>query len=493
MRFIAPMKFLGAKKLFSWPSNLSPAQAWVTLSLISRLVMEVTVISLWYQAIFTVEGMAWGRIWLILTIIPFVSFLLAMGMQKRKWKMPARWGVFLTWLVFALFASLKLLLFPGTAIFLAELLKQPFQFIFVPEANPTGFFHLFFVGLLVLRGVSLAKAQASLLGVQTSFQMGLVWLLLYGMGFAIRHAVDATIGLYLFLFLGLVAMTTARLSGLTELRGGRLAHFGLGWLTSVLAAALAVVGLAVAAGWLATNQVIVFIVRALAYLVTLVTGLLMMLVMPIVLALGRFLPVIIDFINRLIARLSSISLPKFLTDAATHISQALEKVIPYLMAARGLLLVGLLVLVLVSILLALHLRDRRHNDREEEDTAAAPPEDINFLRRLLDKLLQKARGLRLHSPGQILAAARIRQIYRQLMLLCKKLGAERKPSLTPLEFVPQLETVFPSGRPELDCITEAYVRVRYGEYPETMREIEQVETAWNQLRQEGKSLLRKKK
>ena len=93
----------------------------------------------------------------------------------------------------------------------------------------------------------------------------------------------------------------------------------------------------------------------------------------------------------------------------------------------------------------------------------------------------------------MLAAARIRRIYIQLMELCGDLGKSRPAALTPLEFLPVLMDLFPGFENDLQIITQAYLRVRYGELPETRMEVNQVEAAWAQINAHGKELLDKQK
>ena len=79
---------------------------------------------------------------------------------------------------------------------------------------------------------------------------------------------------------------------------------------------------------------------------------------------------------------------------------------------------------------------------------------------------------------------------------CSKLTAKytnRRFSQTPLEFLPSLQGLFPDLMVELDTITEAYLRVRYGELPETASEVEYVERAWRLIQVEGQTKLREKR
>ena len=58
------------------------------------------------------------------------------------------------------------------------------------------------------------------------------------------------------------------------------------------------------------------------------------------------------------------------------------------------------------------------------------------------------------------------------------------------EFLPELGELFTTQTEDLRVITEAYVRVRYGEFPESRAEIEAVESAWQRLLEEGQRLKR---
>jgi hypothetical protein len=101
----------------------------------------------------------------------------------------------------------------------------------------------------------------------------------------------------------------------------------------------------------------------------------------------------------------------------------------------------------------------------------------------LDALAARVRPLR-----RQLAAAYIRRIYAQLMDLFHELGRPRPVSRTPIEFLPAMQELLPSVRQELLLITQAYTRVRYGDYPESLAEIEFAEKAWQRVLEEGKKL-----
>jgi hypothetical protein len=93
---------------------------------------------------------------------------------------------------------------------------------------------------------------------------------------------------------------------------------------------------------------------------------------------------------------------------------------------------------------------------------------------------------RLRPVQRHLAAARIRRIYQELMDLCEARALPRLPARTPLEFLPEMAEVFPASGEDLALITQAYLRVRYGEYPESHEEVDAVEAAWQRVSEQAK-------
>jgi hypothetical protein len=145
------------------------------------------------------------------------------------------------WLVTAVFASLKLIIFPHTAMTLMELISLPVRFILLPNIEGRGFYHLLIVFCWSGAGYRWQvhpPNAAEYRSVSTVADA----VIIYGIAFAPLHPVEASIGLYTFLFFGLISMSAARISGLSEMRGAKIPRFGGGWLMSMLVAGLAVVG-----------------------------------------------------------------------------------------------------------------------------------------------------------------------------------------------------------------------------------------------------------
>jgi hypothetical protein len=112
------------------------------------------------------------------------------------------------------------------------------------------------------------------------------------------------------------------------------------------------------------------------------------------------------------------------------------------------------------------------------------------LRRSFSRMASRLENaLRFRRTGDLLAAARIRRIYARLLNLSASLDHPRPAAFTPLEFLPGLEALFPGMQADLATITNAYLRVRYGELSETLQEVEAVESAWKRISAEGRSRL----
>ncbi|GAB4271238.1 MAG: hypothetical protein Kow0080_16440 [Candidatus Promineifilaceae bacterium] len=78
-------------------------------------------------------------------------------------------------------------------------------------------------------------------------------------------------------------------------------------------------------------------------------------------------------------------------------------------------------------------------------------------------------------------ALSIRRIYQRLVYEAEQLGFPRDETVTPYEFLPTLLAIWPHHEQELSLITQAYVRIRYGEAPESQDELHQIEAAWSRI------------
>jgi len=475
----------------STPSAPSPAQPlvirirfWSEIARLMVILMELILVSGWYSGL-DADQNTWAGIALVLGLVVIISHYLARLLNVLRITERRRRVIFIAWALLAMFGSLKLLIFPHQPTTLMELLVFPFLVI-GPQQNPSlgGFIHLLLVGFLIWRGVALAASTSTLTQVQRSFQFGIFFLLLYG--FSLGRADRASyILVFVFLILGVLGIASARMSLVSDLRGGRAGGFSRQWVLAIGLSTLALVGLSLLAG--------VVFELPMQWLVKLASGLIMGLLGILLVVIAYPLLWLVNLIGPLITDLFA-NMPQFelfnmVEEWMENLDQfqlgISENVSQVLTASRvGLRLLAVAAVILVALVL-LRFRAVRHRAETDEvvsnvDATFRWPWQGRDPRPILSAF-----------PGarRWLAAAHVRRIYAELMALFRKLERPRPDSLTPLEFLPHMQTVLPEESAELEQITTAYIAVRYGQYPETQEEVQAIQQAWSRVRSAGRKKL----
>jgi hypothetical protein len=284
----------------------------------------------------------------------------------------------------------------------------------------------------------------------------------------------------------LAGMSLARIADLSDSFGSRLPGFTSQWAVGIGLAVVIVVFLGLAASWIFDLNVAQFLGRGILVLLQLVFGAIILISSPILLAIVSA----VRFLLQLLApNLGEILEPadldlsnQMLDDLQSQITDATRT------DPRLFVMIGVLVLIVVVTIIQLRWRPFERITRGEEDSSNL---EVNFrLPRTLKNIFpNRSRRKRRRTAKSLIAAARIRYTYAQLMDLCDKLGKPRPRSLTPTEFLPRMDSLFPPYHPELELITKAYNKVRYGELPETSKDIEDVLEAWKKISLFGKEIL----
>ncbi len=146
----------------------------------------------------------------------------------------------------------------------------------------------------------------------------------------------------------------------------------------------------------------------------------------------------------------------------------------------ALALVGGLLLVARMIRRLMAEREKEDDlDRESVWSAQDLVDDLkNSLRQGLDNVRAWMSQL---GDRKKRSAASIRKIYASMVDLAAEAGHPRRPATTPYEHRRTLYRAFPEGREAVDTITEAYVRVHYGEAPDSRKEMQQIVRCWEQV------------
>lgn len=474
--------------------------AWNTLALVALTIMNAS----WAAAFLRVPDFSGVQqsIFIILayfTLLQFVTSAVVMVTRSLRLEQSIERSISVGLLVLAILVAVRVLFYPGQSQALGMAIQRYLSaftnlgFALRPEASTTILILIFW-----RRGLELGRHWVGPRVVQRDFRIALVALLILGFAAASLGRPLPYIQVFTCLFAALMSMGAARLSALSRTRGGRSIPFDRKWFLAVSVGAggvISIIGmLAYIGGEPLARGLGALIVRGVSVLGA---GLLLLLRPAIVL--------VTDLFNRLLSLLlplMSQSQTEFQgMPTSDEISQMVQQLSGEIMPAPFsgdllgviriiLITLGILVLILVVYLSVRNTRAgkfwRNLEQGERERIAISIPD---YFRSLINRVIRPGDKLGPLSPAaQVIAAARIRQIYRRLLGLSARLGLERNEAQTPLEFLLELPAVFPGSQPQLEAITRAYQRVRYGEYPESGQEVDHVETAWQEVRKKARAL-----
>jgi len=479
---------------------------WREIALFSLIIMELSFAVLWYRVLLSFwERITYMRALAVFGGILFISFILTRFMNYISLKIKIQRIVLFILLIVSLLVGLNTLLYPSEGVGLGGIIVRLFRsFNNTTSYIPAEFVLMLIILFVIWRGASLARKRIDPGRFLSSFRIGIVLLFAYGISFGFTENTSLSI-LYLFLFFSLLGLSVARISALGRLRGGHSINFDKRWLIGIVLAIMLILSITIIAANLVSGQELDIEINIFGWILFVLT----LLISPFVWVTLYLFSVldqwihfdrILQSLSELFGRLQSV-FEGFLT-ILDSLKGALDFsfVINFIEALKAIQPIILWIVILLVVFLFLRSLVRyflnESTEVEEEYQAISGQEDLlGLLRAALRKGIRKmTTGLEqvfnLDSARKFLMAARIRRIYARLLDLSDKLGHPRPLSSTPLEFLPSLESLLPDSKRELDVITQAYLRVRYGEFPETHQEVEIVETAWNHVRSHGQDQLK---
>jgi hypothetical protein len=474
---------------------------WRELSIIAMMCMEISWIVPWYRSLTPATyAVSLARVFLVLMGILLLANISMRVMNFLDLKISIRRGVIFILLVISVFVGLKLLLYQSDPIQVGELLDRPFKaFGDVRGIIPDEFLIIVFVLVVFWRGLSLASKYIDPISVRHNFYLGLAMFTAFIFINTLVTGETPGFMLYLFFVSALIALASARIFTITQLRGGATNPFDLPWFLGIFVTTLVTVGLAGLVAWLFSGQT--SIVGAIGSLILGIFSVLMLaLISPLIFLAERFLTMspnvsgafqnVIDVLDDLRNTFGAMANNLF---NLFNIPSLLN----WMQLLKPVLLWGFVIAISIAIMYSISrwLFKERYSDRDNLESIIEPGDLMRLLRQAVQNQLAKLGQIlrdrsRLRSGQRWLAAAKIRRIYARLMDLCSKLDNPRPPAHTPLEFLPALEGLFPEGKEEVRTITHAYLRVRYGELPESNQEVTMVESAWERVKTMGKEGLR---
>jgi hypothetical protein len=427
----------------------------------------------------------------------YITSIFLMGMSLMRFREDVKRAAAGIWL-FILIAYLPAILYPqlqiGHIFKLERYLARIFQlnFLFTTE----------FLGSVIVIyfwriGLTLSNYWIGTLAVGRYFRTSTILMIALGFVATSMGFIVPVLELFLLLFSGLMAMSSARISSAGFKRGGGWTPFRSSFFIIFIFSAAGVIALILALTNAVSGPIAAFVNRLIF-----VIGVLFSWVA--VVAFGPIFIFILGLVERILNRLKPFAgtieeeIAPAMTELQAMLQEAAQETQPFPFAARINEILGLLLPILGIVLLlslgyyalkrtrAARLWENLDRDEREKLVGSLP----DFLRSLFLRGARSSIGAlsELLPVSRVIAAARIRQIYRHLLRESARLGMGREDAETPLEFLSDLQIVFPGCEDDLSLVTSAYLKVRYGEYPETRREVEEVEQAWKNVRRHGQAI-----
>ena len=352
------------------------------------------------------------------------------------------------------------------------------------------------------RGISIGQRNLTFQGAAFSFRLG-VLLLIFSTPLLFILNYDSTVLILPFFFFSLMAVALARVEEVNQAKGGVGAPFNFTWLAILLGSVVIVL----ATAWLISqmysfegfSQVLRWLQPVFDPLLRVVEYVLILLIRLLEPLLRWFFRIFQGAFESLaqsvesLENLGPLPLPDLPTTEPTQPPRLLMDISRYV--CLSLLGVGAL------MALALTLRRRRDRRRRGDEireslwsSAAFADGMLNSLRDGWDRFKDVAGLVGRFGPGmRLYAAVSIRKIYANMARLAEKQGFPRQPAQTPYEYLPVLGLAFPDCQAEAVAITEAYVKVHYGEAPESIRDLQHIRECWQQIRERETANVKREK
>ena len=449
---------------------------------------------------FALFVMGWARFWstgqltllfLLLILLPFnlVRLLSALGTPRKQ-----QWRILFAALFITLFVSWRGLLYAPRPLIDVGWLGE-FIAHLGDLGNPLWGRELtvfLFVLLAWWRGLRLAQMTPDIYRIGFRLRVGV--LLLAPLAFVLHatgHLWGATPFVLLYFLAGLTAVSLIRAEQIEREQSGFAASLTPGWVLTIFITSLLVVMTAGLVATIVSGEAMTLISGQLAPLWTAIMATIAVSLATLIFLMTPVLNLVSFLISQLTILFASLFSnmgidlqPNEIADqgAAQTVGELFTEgepllgftLPPFFNQALAVLimlsLAALLTFFLTRFFRQPSMATPAGMDRADSATSKNPP--AGFGERLLQRLGFTRRWR---------TAASIRRIYSDMCQVAAGAGYPRGSSETPYEYLDTLYSTWPDNRSETSLLTEAYIRVRYGEIPETENELLAIRSAWQQL------------
>ncbi len=462
---------------------------WFEGALLTRILMQTIWITVWYQSLME-QRVTWLTAGAVIFLALFVSTLLVRLFDLRTaWRRGLRTTIFGAWMLAFFLLSINWLIYPGLRLDLFETIQAIIASFSVEPFDYGPFWHLLLILVLIWQGVKLGKLRGSLPDTVRGFKVGILMLILHGLIYMPPINLLNSLPLLVYLVLGLLATSINRMADLIPSRGGRLPTSTGKWWAAIAAAAVLLTAIILLAGGTLHGVVRIGVFVALA--LVLLPSILVLIVISVgVMGLVTMLTPQVEFSATEV--LDSFGNPVVPVLFREQLMKNLDKAGRQTIGDYFVIAAAVLILLVIIVVIIMDLRSKRSIIWRaiSEEGVSSVFDRFRLRVRRERNTIGRNRGW---GARRLLAAARIRRIYASLLDLCDRVGAPRHPAQTPLEFLPVLSQTFPDHASGAGLITRAYLKIRYGGFPESREEVEQVEAAWKSIQAHGRLMVLAKK
>lgn len=344
------------------------------------------------------------------------------------------------------------------------------------------------------RAISLSQQDHTFQSVGYEFRRNVLLLIVSTLLLSYVVRVEINVFIAPFFFFCLLAVALARVKDKSQVSGGIERPFGPRWLLILIAAGLLVLGL----GWLLSHA---YSVEGWRNLLAWMDPLFVWMGRVIGWLVVKFLQLlgpVLEWFVRLVRQL--LGPQGWEQPAAGPLDELVQQMqegagyggppawVTFLLRylCPGLIVLGALLFILLWLERRRRWRRRVIEDESEPlwADAGAELQPGGLLQRAWERLRDLAGQVGRFGLGrQLYAAISVRYIYANVIRLAERRGFPRPPARTPHEFLPTLARAFPGHEADLSRLTEAYVKVHYGELPTDWAELEELRACWERLRQ----------
>ncbi len=321
------------------------------------------------------------------------------------------------------------------------------------------------------------------------FRVGVASLIWYLLVTIFAQAIDVTPLAFAFFFFGLIAMALARTLVTDTVHRGKLSSFGGPWLSIVLGATVGTLAVGMLMTLILSPQTATLVatwLRPLTRALSAALYYLVMLIAYLTQPLINFLTTVFsEGLRELLGTEESIIQP-----AQPPNLEGVGAEAPWWlgMCHWAALIFFLAIGLLIVITTLRRWQQKRQTPDELTRESVWSAEEFgaglrDALRQGWGKVSDLSNLMQRYGVGRRLySALSVRKIYASLVELAAEQGFPRPPATTPYEYLSTLRHAFPQHGAELATITEAYVRVHYGEVPTDNEELTRIRRCWERVR-----------